>query len=297
EGGVAARVPFDWLARRGPETDAARAEAEAARSGTSVARREVLARVAERFWAVAHGDATAGALAEAERHAAGLAAAVRLRVEAGEARPSELPRVETDLARTSIELEKARSRLRADRRALEALLGLPATADGIVIAASIDANPPLPAREAAFAAATQSHPALAAARSRARAGAGNVAAQKARRIPAFSVGARRGRGGRPSQPSTARSRTRPGGSGRGRRASCCPRSASCRRGRPTGGGRPPRPRPPGTRAPRRRAPGSGPGSSWDSRRCRCGPGPRPAAGSRCRPAPWPRPSGAGTSRP
>jgi cobalt-zinc-cadmium efflux system outer membrane protein len=187
EWGVALTIPFDWIGPRGAEMRAARSEADASRLDAITARREVLGRLALLFWEIAHDQQLAQTLRETETQVARLAGLIRLRVEKGESRPTELPRIETELERVRLDLERALADLRADRAALEALLGLP---EGAVPGVEADGGTPLEplSREEATARVTRAHPRLAAALARVRAREAVVAAERARRIPGFSLG-------------------------------------------------------------------------------------------------------------
>jgi cobalt-zinc-cadmium efflux system outer membrane protein len=187
EWGVALTIPFDWIGPRGAEMRAARSEADASRLDAITARREVLGRLAKLFWEIAHDQQLLQTLRETEAQVARLAGLIRLRVEKGESRPTELPRIETELERVRLDLERALADLRADRAALEAVLGLPGGAVAVVEADGAMPTEPL-SREEATARVTQAHPRLAAALARVRAREAVVAAERARRIPGFSLG-------------------------------------------------------------------------------------------------------------
>lgn len=187
EWGVALTIPFDWIGPRGGERRAARSEADAADWEARAVRREVTGRLARLFWEIAHGQQLLKTLGEAEAQAARLAAVVRIRVEKGESRPTELPRVEIELEQVRQERDRVLADLRADRAAIEAILGLP---EGSVQAVEEDGEslPEPPSREETIAKATRAHPRLEAALARVRAREDLVAAERARRIPGFSLG-------------------------------------------------------------------------------------------------------------
>ncbi|HOU53611.1 MAG TPA: TolC family protein [Myxococcota bacterium] len=187
EWGVALTIPFDWIGPRGAEMRAARWEADASRLDTITARREVLGRLMRLFWEIAHDQQLVQTLRETEAQVERLAGLIRLRVEKGESRPTELPRIETELERVRLDLERALADLRADRAALEAVLGL---SEGAIQAVEADgaAFPEPLSREETIARVAGVHPRLAAALARVRAREAVVAAERARRIPGFSLG-------------------------------------------------------------------------------------------------------------
>ncbi len=187
EWGVALTIPFDWIGPRGAEMRAARSEADATRLDAVSARREVLGRLAGLFWEIAHDQQLVQTLRETEAQVARLAGLIRLRVEKGESRPTELPRIETELERVRLDLERALADLRADRAALVVVLGLPEGAAPVVETDGAPTLEPLP-RDEATARVARAHPRLAAALARVRAREATVAAERARRIPGFSLG-------------------------------------------------------------------------------------------------------------
>lgn len=192
EWGVALTIPFDWIGPRGAEMRAARSEADASRLDAITARREVLGRLAGIFWEIAHDQQLVRTLRETEAQVARLAGLIRLRVEKGESRPTELPRIETELERVRLDLERAQVDLRADRAALEAVLGLSEGSVQIVEGDGATLPEPL-SREETSARVAGAHPRLAAALARVRAREAIVAAERARRIPGFSLGGYFGR--------------------------------------------------------------------------------------------------------
>lgn len=187
EWGVGLTIPFDWVGPRGAEVRAARSEADASRQDARAVRRTVLGRLAVLFWRSLYDQKRVATLEEIEGQVARLAATVRLRVQKGESRPTELPRIEAELERVRLDLGRARSDARADRRELALVLGFPAGVDPIVEA---DASqlPAAPDRDEAIRLVLEAHPQLAAAQARLRAREAQVSAEKARRVPGFSVG-------------------------------------------------------------------------------------------------------------
>jgi len=187
EWGVSLTIPLDWIGPRGGERRAARSEADAADWEARAVRREVIGRLARLFWEIAHGQQLLNTLGEAEAQAARLAAVVRIRVEKGESRPTELPRVEMELEQVRQERDRVLADLRADRAAIEAILGLPEGSVQLVDGEG-GALPDPVSREEAIARVRQAHPRLEAALARVRAREALVAAERARRIPGFALG-------------------------------------------------------------------------------------------------------------
>lgn len=187
EWGVGLTIPFDWLGPRGAEVLAARSEAVASRADARSVRRQVLGRLAALFWEIAFDQRLVETLTETESQVSRLAAMIRLRVEKGEARPTELPRIETELERVRIDLGRAHAHARAARRTLALVLGLPAD-PGPVVEADAMVLPEPPGSAEATQAVLVAHPRLAATTARLRARDAQVSAEQARRIPAFSLG-------------------------------------------------------------------------------------------------------------
>lgn len=187
EWGVGLTIPFDWVGPRGAELRAARSEADASRQDARAVRRTVLGRLSGLFWKNLYDQRRVAALEEIEGQIVRLAAMIRLRVQKGEVRPTELPRIETEVERVRLDLGRARSEARADRRELAAVLGFPADAEPL---AEADATvlPAAPDRDEAIRRVLDAHPQLAAAQARLRAREARVSAEEARRVPGFSVG-------------------------------------------------------------------------------------------------------------
>jgi cobalt-zinc-cadmium efflux system outer membrane protein len=121
-------LPLDFLATRGSRVAAAEAGEEAAHQEAAVARSRALRELRRAFVAAAHGQAVLQAAVELEEQAARLAELVRRRAERGEARPTEVPRIEIEHERLRGALDRARAaaegaRLDAARRELAAGLG------------------------------------------------------------------------------------------------------------------------------------------------------------------------------
>ncbi len=183
EWGLSLSLPLDWLALRGPQQRAARAALEAAGHAVRGVQLEVLRRLAGLFWSLAHDEAAVRSLGESEAQAVRLAALVRRRVERGEARPTELPRVETEVEKVRIELGKAEAQRRGRRAQLRAWLGLE---EEVTVYADLASPPPLPAQAAVLARLRQ-HPAVLGGRARVRALEAEARVERWRRFPSLGV--------------------------------------------------------------------------------------------------------------
>jgi cobalt-zinc-cadmium efflux system outer membrane protein len=187
EWGLGLTIPLDWLGPRGAQIRAARSEADASRQDAREVRRQVLGRLATLYWKVAFDQHLVATLMETEAQVARLSAMIRLRVEKGEARPTELPRIETEVERVRIDLGRARSESRADLRKLAMVLGLPADPP-LKVDADTTESPAPSGQDEARRRVAGSHPRLAAAQARILGRTAEVSAERARRIPSISVG-------------------------------------------------------------------------------------------------------------
>jgi cobalt-zinc-cadmium efflux system outer membrane protein len=125
EWGVSVELPLELLATRGARVAAAKASERAATVEARGARAHALRAVRREFVALAHGQARLEAQLELEEQVARLAALVRRRAERGEARPTEVPRVELELERLRIAIERTRASAEAQRKRLSTTLGVP----------------------------------------------------------------------------------------------------------------------------------------------------------------------------
>ncbi|MBI5546094.1 MAG: TolC family protein [Deltaproteobacteria bacterium] len=180
-------VPLDWLAQRGPRVDAARATLDESKAEARALRRDALLQLGVLFWNVAFDQARVASLEALEAQAAEVAKLVRLRVEKGEARPIEVPRVETELERVRNELAAARSLQQSHRAQLQLWIKGLDQKDWRVASAALEVLPKVPELETALAAVRESHPLLDASRARARVLDAEIIAEKRQRIPSFSV--------------------------------------------------------------------------------------------------------------
>ncbi|MCC6312363.1 MAG: TolC family protein, partial [Trueperaceae bacterium] len=125
EWGLALNIPLGWIAQRRARIDAAEAEVDVATAEAKALRREVLVQLGALFWNVGYDQARVDALAVLSGQTSGLARAVGIRVQKGEARPLELPRVEVEREKVAGEREAARISLEARQAQLAVWLGAP----------------------------------------------------------------------------------------------------------------------------------------------------------------------------
>lgn len=185
--GVEVAVPFDWVGTRRPAVEAARATTDATHQDGLAVRRELLGQLGVLFWQNVFGQHLVATLEETESRVSRLVGMIRLRVDKGDARPTHLPRIETELERVRIAVAQARADLRTHRITLALMLGLPASPERAVIAPT-DIPASTLSRDEAILRVQESHPGVAAARARNRAQQAQVSVEKARRIPVFAVG-------------------------------------------------------------------------------------------------------------
>jgi cobalt-zinc-cadmium efflux system outer membrane protein len=186
EWGLNVTIPLGWIAQRGSRVDAAEAALDIAVAESRSLRRDVLLQLRILFWNLAYEQARVASLEELEAQTAALVDVVIKRVEKGEIRPVEAPRVEIELEKVASELESARAALGVRQAELALWLGEPA-GKTIVVDADMDALPPAVDRESALAAARSSDPAFELARSRTRVLEAEVGIEKTARVPAFSI--------------------------------------------------------------------------------------------------------------
>jgi cobalt-zinc-cadmium efflux system outer membrane protein len=174
-------IPLDWLARRGPAIDAARAGVDEAAAEGEALRAEVSAELWRLFVRAGYAQSEVATLEATEEQVEGLTRLVRRRVEAGEGRPVEVPRVE-------IELERVRNELAAARASRDgALAQLGGWLASPVRSVELPATPPA-AADAAPAAGAARHPRVRTALARASAARAEAAGARRSRFPAVSVG-------------------------------------------------------------------------------------------------------------
>lgn len=176
-------VPLEWLGTRGARTDVARAAASEAEEESVLVRQEVLLRLRRLFVLVAHDDRLVDSLAASSRQADDLARLVRLRVERGEARPPELPRVEVEAERARLAMGQAQTRGMVHRDQLSVWLGRSVEQISIDMTQPPEPPPLAEVREAM----PSDQPRVRAARSRVAAAAAEARAERNQRIPAISL--------------------------------------------------------------------------------------------------------------
>jgi cobalt-zinc-cadmium efflux system outer membrane protein len=176
-------VPLEWLGTRDARTDSARAAASEAEEEGALVRQELLLRLRRLFVLVAHDDRLVDSLSASSRQADDLARLVRLRVERGEARPPELPRVEVEAERARLALGQAQARAMVHRDQLSVWIGRPV--DQVAIDLAQVPDPPTLADVRERVALDQ--PRVRAARDRIASAAAEVRAERSQRIPAMSL--------------------------------------------------------------------------------------------------------------
>jgi len=180
-------IPLDFLATRGARVAAAEASEESARRAAAAARIEALRDLRIAFVGLAHGQGLVEATTELEGQVAQLAALVRKRSERGEARPTEVPRIELELERLRGALDRARAAAEAARLRLAVSIGQPVGRVEADLSAGVNLPPLEELRERTLAAS----PALQAARARVDAAAAATSAERWERFPKFSIEATR----------------------------------------------------------------------------------------------------------
>ena len=181
EWGLAISIPLDWLARRGPEVDAARATVDEVAAEAEGLRVEVSAELWRLFARAGNARSEVEALEATEQQVEALTRLVRRRVEAGEGRPIEVPRVELELERVRNELAAARANRDGALAQLGAWLGVPVRRVELPAA-------PVAMDVAEVPSDLAQHPRIRAALARASAARAEASVARRSRIPAFSIG-------------------------------------------------------------------------------------------------------------
>ncbi|MFO0583228.1 MAG: TolC family protein [Anaeromyxobacter sp.] len=179
EWGLAVTLPLDWLARRGPAVDAARATLDEQRAEVAALRTEVAAELWRLYVAADAGQREVESLLATQEQVEALARLVRRRVEAGEGRPVEVPRVELELERVRNEVASASSARDAALAQLGVWLGGPI---GGVEASPVPGVPSVRGK-------VPDHPRVRAAVARAAAASSEASVARRSRFPALAVGA------------------------------------------------------------------------------------------------------------
>lgn len=182
EWSLSVSVPLDWIAKRGPEIDAARAGAEELEAEARALRGEVLVELWRLHVAAGYAQSEVETLEATEQQVEALTLLVRRRVQVGEGRPVEVPRVE-------LELERVRSEAAAARVTRDgALAQLGVWLGGSVRRVELPSLPPL-TNPTVSPGEQSKHPRVRAALARASAARAEASAVRRSRIPAFSIGA------------------------------------------------------------------------------------------------------------
>jgi outer membrane protein, heavy metal efflux system len=181
EWGLAISIPLEWLARRGPEVDAARATVDEVTAEGQALRAEISAELWRLFVRAGYAQSEVETLEATEQQVEALTRLVRRRVQAGEGRPVEVPRVE-------LELERVRNDLAAAGAIRDgALAQLGAWLGGPFRRVEVPATPPVVEDAAAVGDLTR-NPRVQAAIARAAAAKAEASAARRSRIPAVTVG-------------------------------------------------------------------------------------------------------------
>ena len=175
---VSLKFPLQWLVRRGPQIAAAAGEADGAAADAAALRREVTAELRRLYVEATFAQELAAALGTSEEQVSTLASLVRRRVESGEARPVELPRIEVELERVRGERAHAAAERDAALAQLSTWLGRPV--------ARVELPPATPPSKAT---GEEAPPRVRAADARLAAARAEVEAARRERIPALAVGA------------------------------------------------------------------------------------------------------------
>lgn len=181
-------IPLGWVALRGSRVGAAEADLEVAVAECELLRREVLLELRTLFWQLVYEQERVASFEALEQQTAALVSTIRKRVEVGEVRPVDGPRVEIELEKVATELGAARVAVGARQAQLALWLSAPVEA-AIVAVGDLDALPPAIDLDTALDRLRASHPAPAAAQARIRSLAATLAVEKKARIPDLSLAA------------------------------------------------------------------------------------------------------------
>ncbi|MBK7701521.1 MAG: TolC family protein [bacterium] len=183
-------LPLDWLSRRSPRVDAARADLDAAAAEHETIRRDVLLELRTQFWNLVHDQRQVAVVEVLARETANLASAVGRRVEAGEARPVEGTQAEIERELVDSDLAAARTALASRQAQLAFWLGAP-PGSTIVAVADLEALPDPPDPDLGFGGDISGNiggqPTLLVEAARVRALAAELSGERRERLPAFSL--------------------------------------------------------------------------------------------------------------
>jgi cobalt-zinc-cadmium efflux system outer membrane protein len=184
EWGLAVELPLDFLATRGSRLAAARAAAGGATHEAIGVRAQVLRTLRRDFVTLAHAQARLEAELELEAQVGALATLVRRRAERGEARPTEVPRVEIEHERLRSAVDRALAGAEALRQRLSLHLGAPVASVEVDLAESL----PLPPLEALRDRVAMQAPAVQAGQARVTAASESRGAERWSRLPGLTLG-------------------------------------------------------------------------------------------------------------
>ncbi len=177
---LAVSIPLDWLARRGPEVDAARATVDEVTAEGQALRAEVSAELWRLFVRAGYAQSEVETLEATEQQVEALTRLVRRRVEAGEGRPVEIPRVELELERVRNDLAAARATRDGALAQLRVWLG------ASILRVEVPATPPI--EDAAALGDLARSPRVRTALARAAAARAEASVARRSRVPAVTVG-------------------------------------------------------------------------------------------------------------
>lgn len=183
---VGLTLPLGWITQRAHRVGAANAQVAVSREESRAIRRDVLLELRSLYWNLAHGQAQVAALEILKSQTAELARVVSRRVETGEARPSEVTRVEIELEKVTSELDASRTSLCARQDQLGLWIHH-AERRRLVVDADLASIPSVLDLGMALGAVRAGHPSVDAARARVRMLAAELGAERMARIPEVSI--------------------------------------------------------------------------------------------------------------
>ncbi|MBN2716728.1 MAG: TolC family protein [Deltaproteobacteria bacterium] len=124
EWGAELSIPLDWMATRSASTRVADAEAAISDSERTLLRQDVVAELRQLFWRTAYQQEKSQTLAELQAQTARLTRLIAKRVASGDARPTELTRMQIEEEKVSLALEESRMRMTALQSALGLWVGV-----------------------------------------------------------------------------------------------------------------------------------------------------------------------------
>lgn len=179
--------PVDWIWTRGPKIDAAKAGLDAANEEKTALRNDAAYELKSIFLRIAADQKMLENLRSFDEEYAGLVEMTRKRVDAGEDRPSNLGRIQTEYEKFRIELARIEDRMQAGRRILNQWIGNTLPED-YSISFELEEMPELFSLEEVLAKAGDKNPGIIGGRARLRQAEAEVNIEKSRAIPAVSLG-------------------------------------------------------------------------------------------------------------